>query len=668
MARVKKKNRGASSKKIPAIFSREVAGIILFSLTLFLVLALFSHPPEASVLEQLFPFTENLAGEAGTFAAGVLYTYLGWSSIWIPLGSAVLGLHLLLRKPLFLWQRLLSLTVLMFSTSIMLAKGAPFPSLDELLAVRGYGGWLGRWGEPLLYEMLGGLGSWVVLLTVWLVAFLSFFKISLKGSFSWIIPREQGTGKQSTNKTASKETIKITTPKASGETSAAQTSILHTEPVAKDPEQTDAAAVVEIKTTSAGYQQPADIELPPLSMLQPPKTDEGEKTFRQTEELGRNLEKALAGFGVMGKVCTHHQGPVITTFEFDPRKGVKASNVNDLAEDLAREINVPTLRVVGKVPGKSLIGIEVPNPLPKTVCLREILESEIFSGQNRILAAALGLDTTGSAVITDLAKLPHLLVAGTTGSGKSVAVNAMICSILFSQQPGQVRMLMVDPKMLELSAYQGIPHLLAPVVTDMRLAAELLMWTVAEMEERYHLMSGMSVKNLGSFNTRIAGMLKKGKKPTRRWIGPQEWIMNKEDRQKKYIVPLEQQPMILVIIDEFADLMIQAGKEVEHAVTRLGQLARAAGIHLIMVTQRPSVDVVTGVIKANFPSRLAFQVASKVDSRTILDKNGAETLLGRGDGLFKAPGTSKLQRVHAPFVSDDELNKLVNYLRKQKCV
>ena len=256
----------------------------MFSLTLFLVLALFSHPPEASVLEQLFSFTENLAGEAGTFAAGVLYTYLGWSSIWIPLGSAVLGLHLLLRKPLFLWQRLLSLTVLMFSTSIMLAKGAPFPSLNELLAVRGYGGWLGRWGEPLLYEMLGGLGSWVVLLTVWLVAFLSFFKISLKGSFSWIIPREQGTGKQSTNKSASKETIKITTPKASGETSAAQTGTLHTEPVAKDPEQTDAAAVVEIKTTSAGYQQPADIELPPLSMLQPPKTDEGEKTFRQTEE------------------------------------------------------------------------------------------------------------------------------------------------------------------------------------------------------------------------------------------------------------------------------------------------------------------------------------------------------------------------------------------------
>ena len=666
MARVKKKNRGTSSKKFAAIFSREVAGIILFSLTLFLVLALFSHPPEASVLEQLFSFSENLAGEAGTFTAGFFYTYLGWSSIWIPLGSAVLGLHLILRKALFLWQRLLSLAVLMLSTSIMLAKGSPLPSLDELLAVRGYGGWLGQWVEPLFYKMLGGLGSWVVLLTVWLVAFLIFFKISLKGAISWIIPRERGTRKQSKNKIASRETTKITTPKASVGTSTAQAGTLHSKPVLNAPEQTDSTTVVGIKTNSTGYQQPTNIELPPLNILQPPKTDEGEKTLQQTEELGRKLEKALADFGVMGKVCTHHQGPVINTFEFDPRKGVKASNLNDIAEDLAREINVPTLRVVGKVPGKSLIGIEVPNPLPKTVCLREILESETFSSQNKILAAALGLDTTGSAVITDLTKLPHLLVAGTTGSGKSVAVNAMICSILFTQQPSQVRMLMVDPKMLELSAYQGIPHLLAPVVTDMRIAAELLMWTVAEMEERYHLMSGMNVKNLVSFNKRIAGILKKGKKPTRRWIGPQEWIMNKEDRQKKYIVPLEPQPMILVIIDEFADLMIQAGKEVEHALTRLGQLARAAGIHLIMVTQRPSVDVVTGVIKANFPSRLAFQVASKVDSRTILDKNGAETLLGRGDGLFKAPGRSKLQRVHAPFVSDDELNKLVNYLRRHK--
>ncbi|MBF0270585.1 MAG: DNA translocase FtsK [Magnetococcales bacterium] len=403
--------------------------------------------------------------------------------------------------------------------------------------------------------------------------------------------------------------------------------------------------------------------LPPLSILGLPE-DTG-YLGPDREELhttARLLEQKLEDFKVKGQIIDAHPGPVITTYELDPAPGLRAAKVIGLADDLARSISAASVRVVGNIPGKNVIGIEIPNQVRRTVYLREILDSDTFRQVKSPLAMALGSDINGRPVVGNLGKMPHLLVAGTTGSGKSVAVNAMICSVLFSARPEEVRFLMVDPKMLELSIYEGIPHLLAPVVTDVNKAATLLKWAVAEMEERYRLMSELGVRNLSGYNQRIQECLIAGEEPTRRVKVGFDPETGRPVEQEEPI-PLEKKPLIVIIIDELADLMIQVGKDVEPAIARLAQMARAAGLHLIIATQRPSVDVITGLIKANFPTRLAFQVSSKIDSRTILDSMGADRLLGMGDGLFQPPGTTHLQRIHAPFVSDSEVHKLVKFLK-----
>nr|CRH06307.1 Putative DNA translocase FtsK [Candidatus Magnetococcus massalia] len=377
----------------------------------------------------------------------------------------------------------------------------------------------------------------------------------------------------------------------------------------------------------------------------------------------RQLEAVLGHFKVKGQIVDYHPGPVVTTFELDPAPGLKAAKVVGLADDLARSISALSVRVAGNIPGKSVIGIEVPNDDRQTVYLREVLESEKFRSVKSPLAVALGSDINGDPVVANIAKMPHLLVAGTTGSGKSVAVNAMICSVLFHARPDQVRFLMVDPKMLELSIYEGIPHLLAPVVTEVNKAATLLKWAVHEMEERYRLMSEMGVRNLSGYNEKVEECLASGEQPTRRVkVGFDPETGQPVERDEP--IPLEKKPLIVIVIDELADLMVQVGKEVEPAIARLAQMARAAGLHLILATQRPSVDVITGLIKANFPTRLAFQVSSRIDSRTILDAMGAERLLGMGDGLYLPPGTSHLQRIHAPFVADKEVHALVKHWKQ----
>lgn len=405
--------------------------------------------------------------------------------------------------------------------------------------------------------------------------------------------------------------------------------------------------------------------LPPMSILGLPE-DTGYQGPSQEEltSTARLLEQKLEDFKIKGQIIDAHPGPVITTYELDPAPGLRAAKVIGLADDLARSISAVSVRVVGNIPGKNVIGIEIPNQNRRTVYLREMLDSDAFRQVNlkSPLAMALGSDINGRPVIGNLAKMPHLLVAGTTGSGKSVAVNAMICSILFTARAEDVRFLMVDPKMLELSIYEGIPHLLAPVVTDVNKAATLLKWAVSEMEERYRLMSEMGVRNLSGYNQRIAECLLSGEEPTRRVKVGFDPETGRPVEQEEPI-PLEKKPLIVIIIDELADLMIQVGKDVEPAIARLAQMARAAGLHLIIATQRPSVDVITGLIKANFPTRLAFQVSSKIDSRTILDSMGADRLLGMGDGLFQPPGTTHLQRIHAPFVSDSEVHKLVRFLK-----
>ena len=397
-----------------------------------------------------------------------------------------------------------------------------------------------------------------------------------------------------------------------------------------------------------------DSPLPPLALLDDAPSAQETVSQETLEFTSRLIERKLADFGVAVRVLAAYPGPVITRYEIEPAVGVKGAQIVNLVKDLARALSVVSIRVVETIPGKSCMGLELPNPRRQIVKLVEILSSATYNDNSSPLTLALGKDIAGKAVIADLAKMPHLLVAGTTGSGKSVAVNAMILSLLYKAEPRQVRMILVDPKMLELSVYEGIPHLLAPVVTDMKLAANALNWCVGEMERRYRLMSSLGVRNLGGYNAKVAEAKKSGKP-----------LSNPFSLTPDAPEPIEEMPLIVVVIDELADMMMVTGKKVEELIARIAQKARAAGIHLILATQRPSVDVITGLIKANIPSRIAFQVASKVDSRTILDHMGAEALLGQGDMLYQPPGVGYPQRVHGAFVSDAEVHKVVEHLKAQ---
>jgi S-DNA-T family DNA segregation ATPase FtsK/SpoIIIE len=397
-----------------------------------------------------------------------------------------------------------------------------------------------------------------------------------------------------------------------------------------------------------------DSPLPPLALLEDAPSAQEHMSAETLEFTSRLIERKLADFGVAVRVLAAYPGPVITRFEIEPAIGVKGSQIVSLMKDLARALSVVSIRVVETIPGKSCMGLELPNPRRQLVRLVELLSSAAYNDMPSPLSLALGKDIAGKAVIADLARMPHLLVAGTTGSGKSVAVNAMILSLIYKAEPRQVRLVLIDPKMLELSVYEGIPHLLAPVVTDMKLAANALNWCVGEMERRYRLISTLGVRNLASYNTRVAEARKVGRP-----------LLNPFSLTPETPEPIEEMPLIVVVIDELADLMMVTGKKIEELIARIAQKARAAGIHLILATQRPSVDVITGLIKANIPSRIAFQVASKVDSRTILDQMGAETLLGQGDMLYLPPGTGHPLRVHGAFVSDGEVHRVVEHLKAQ---
>ncbi len=380
----------------------------------------------------------------------------------------------------------------------------------------------------------------------------------------------------------------------------------------------------------------------------------GAETLEFTSRL---IERKLADFGVQVQVSSAHPGPVVTRYEIEPATGVKGATIVGLAKDLARALSLVSIRVVETVPGKSCMALELPNPRRQTVRLSEILGAKVYHDMHSHLTMALGKDISGQPVVADLAKMPHLLVAGTTGSGKSVGINAMILSLLYKSEPKDVRLILVDPKMLELSVYEGIPHLLAPVVTDMNKAANALHWCVGEMERRYKLMSALGVRNLAGFNAKMHEAEKAGDTAARS-AGAAGRSRSPACRRSKTL------PFIVVVIDELADLMMVVGKKVEELIARLAQKARASGIHLILATQRPSVDVITGLIKANIPTRIAFQVSSKIDSRTILDQMGAEALLGQGDMLYLAPGTGLPMRVHGAYVADDEVHRVVEHLRK----
>jgi S-DNA-T family DNA segregation ATPase FtsK/SpoIIIE len=427
---------------------------------------------------------------------------------------------------------------------------------------------------------------------------------------------------------------------------------VHIEPIVRDIPSGDR---VEKEKQTILFKEPSNSSLPPLNLLDEPVASVGGYSKSALEAMSRQVELKLKDFGIDVEVVAVHPGPVITRFELMPAPGVKASRITNLSKDLARSLSTISVRVVEVIPGKSVIGLEIPNEQREIVSLGEILNSKEYDSSNSNLTLALGKDIGGKPAVVDLGRMPHLLVAGTTGAGKSVALNAMILSLLYKSTPTDVRLIMIDPKMLELSVYEGIPALLAPVVTDMKEAANALRWCVAEMERRYRLMAALGVRNISGYNRKVEDAIKAGT--------PISDPLFKTILEDEEIPTLASLPYIVVIVDELADMMMTVGKKVEELIARLAQKARAAGIHLILATQRPSVDVITGLIKANIPSRIAFQVSSRVDSRTILDQMGAETLLGHGDMLYLPPGTAIPLRVHGAFVSDEEVHKVVSKLK-----
>ena len=502
--------------------------------------------------------------------------------------------------------------------------------------------------------------SWLKVMDVIGAAILASLRQSRERFVKWQTARRESAVEKRIAAEAVKSRKKAVQQHAEKEKQRTPVKIKQQKPVAKPSERVQKEKQQNLFTDST----PVIGELPPLSLLDAAdKSDQKGFSEDSLEAMSRLLELKLADFGVEAEVTAVLPGPVVTRFEVQPAAGVKVSKITNLSKDLARSLAVISVRVVEVIQGKSVVGIEIPNEHREMVRLSEVISSQAYENNKSPLSLALGHDISGEPVIADLAKMPHLLVAGTTGSGKSVGVNSMIVSMLYKASPEEVRLILVDPKMLELSVYEGIPHLLTPVITDMKEAATGLRWCVGEMERRYKLMAALGVRNIAGFNKKIKEAKKKGEPildPL--WVPEDQGAILEEGATAP---ELETLPFIVIVIDEFADMMMIVGKKVEQLIARIAQKARAAGIHLILATQRPSVDVITGLIKANIPTRIGFQVSSKIDSRTILDQGGAEQLLGHGDMLFLPPGTSVTVRVHGAFVDDHEVHKVVADWKKR---
>ena len=636
----------------------------------------------------------NLAGPFGAWLADVLLSLLGVTAYLLPWAALWLGLRILRGDPP---EAPVALPVPVRAVSALVAAAglsglfALHLGLPPSWAPQGSGGITGQALAGLLSEGLGGVGATLLLLTMAVVA------APLAMTFSWLLllerigtwvlnppwPRarqaDPATTASAAGGAAPEPESESVAPTPMGRAVRSVTRKMRKEPkLAETPAEDQIDWVEEAAPTPAVPQvrkrpaRKADTEpvpafdgdpLPPLTLLDSPRFTGKRYTPDELETLARDVERHLASFGIKAEVVDATPGPVITRFELQPAPGVKGSQITNLSRDLARSLSVASVRVLEVVEGKPVIGLEIPNQKREMVFLREILDSAAYRNASSALTIAMGKDIAGQPTVFDLGKMPHLLVAGTTGSGKSVAINTMILSLLYRATHEQLRFIFIDPKMLELSVYDGIPHLLTPVVTDMKDAANALRWSVAEMERRYRLMSALGVRNLAGLNRKIADAADAGtplEDPTRK--PPPGDLFEEGEAQPG--APLDAMPHIVVVIDELADMMMVVGKKVEELIARLAQKARAAGIHLVVATQRPSVDVITGLIKANIPSRLAFQVASRVDSRTILDELGADTLLGNGDGLFRPIGASRLDRVHGAFVDDHEVHKVVAYLKQ----
>lgn len=660
---------GASPRTAPlpaklANLLREARWLVLVAIAAYLLLILatfhradpgWSHSASVSVVQ-------NAGGQFGAWLAALLLHLFGLSAYWwVALCAYVVawgyrrldGTSLIDQRPLAV--ALAGFLVLLISSSSL--EALRLHSLRAELP-QAPGGIVGAAISSLAATTFGFTGATLALLTVAAVAF------SLFTGISWIAAAEFTGGLLEAFVAFVKRVRDSREDRKIGDIAREEREMVveiekkregDHEPLRIEPaiQEIKKSERVEKEKQAPLFENLPDTPLPPLKLLDE-AASEGEQVSPETLEFtSRLIEKKLSDFGVSVKVLAAYPGPVITRYEIEPAVGVKGSQVVNLVKDLARALSVVSIRLVETIPGKSCMGLEIPNPHRQVVRLSEILGSEAYHALASPLTLAMGKDIAGNPIVADLGKMPHLLVAGTTGSGKSVAINAMILSLLYKAEAKNVRLILIDPKMLELSVYQDIPHLLAPVVVDMKQAANALTWCVAEMERRYKVMSWVGVRNLSGFNHKIAEAQKQGR------IIEDPATIESGDPQ-----PLQALPYIVVVIDELADLMMVVGKKVEELIARLAQKARASGIHLILATQRPSVDVITGLIKANIPTRVAFQVSSKVDSRTILDQSGAEALLGQGDMLYLPPGTGVPQRVHGAYVADNEVHTVVDYLKK----
>ena len=659
---------------------REGAMLVLVAIALFFLTALVTYNP----VDPGWSYTgsrngiDNAAGVVGAWFSDVLFSLFGFLAYLLPVMIAYSG-WLVMRGMRSdadgdeINYRVLGLRWAGFF--VTLASGCALTSLHfvlpaGMLPIDG-GGILGQWLGDGLAGVLGLLGSTLILLAVLLAGItlfsgLSWFRvIDLAGAFvlavyDWVTNRlmavveylqERKAGEVAKQR---RQEVFEADKKKTAERKAKGSSKVRIEPVVKKVEISER---LDREKQIALFDTHADTELPPLRLLDKPQPSEKGFTTEALEALSRLVEIKLADFGVEVEVVAVHPGPVVTRFELQPAPGVKASKITALSRDLARSLSVVSVLVVEVIPGKTVVGLEIPNEQRELVSLSEILMSKEYDKSPSPLTLGLGKDISGKPVVADLARMPHLLVAGTTGSGKSVCVNALLMSMLYKSKPSEVRMILIDPKMLELNVYEGIPHLLAPVVTDMKEAANALRWCVAEMETRYELMASLGVRNISGYNRKVKDAADAGK--------PLEDPLFDPDHAAPGAQPAELKPLpyIVVVVDEFADLFMVVGKKIEELIARLAQKARASGIHLILATQRPSVDVITGLIKSNIPSRIAFQVSSRVDSRTILDQMGAEQLLGHGDMLFMEVGSNLPTRVHGAFVADHEVHNVAEHLK-----
>jgi DNA segregation ATPase FtsK/SpoIIIE, S-DNA-T family len=683
-------------------FLNEFALLLGAALWLFCFIALITH----SLQDAAWSTTghrdggrHNWAGSAGAWLADIGYYFFGMSVWWWVLAAGHAWVLALLRwlraeeapsphaRPRALRWALFWLGMALLLSASAVLEWSRFHRWDALLPGEA-GGSLGSWLGPLAVHGLGTTGSALLSIALLVMAMAWVFRFSWAQAAeslgrwidAWIATRKERSD-ASTDARLGERAAQARAMEESLYQAHHPAHPVHLEPSLAEPEEAPAAASPRPAATSApkpvakaparpapaapmapsvpqatafAAADPAGNKLPQIDLLDSAARQQATVSPETLEMTSRLIEKKLGDFGVEVQVVAAQPGPVITRYEIEPATGVKGSQVVNLAKDLARSLSLVSIRVVETIPGKNLMALELPNARRQTIKLSEILGSGVYAEAKSLLTMGLGKDIAGQPVVADLAKMPHCLVAGTTGSGKSVGINAMILSLLYKADPKDVRLLLIDPKMLELSVYEGIPHLLAPVVTDMKQAAQGLNWCVAEMEKRYRLMSKLGVRNLAGYNAKIDESAARGD------TLPNPFSLTPEEPE-----PLARMPYIVVVIDELADLMMVVGKKIEELIARLAQKARAAGIHLILATQRPSVDVITGLIKANIPTRLSFQVSSKIDSRTILDQMGAEALLGMGDMLYMPSGTGFPTRVHGAFVSDDEVHRVVAYLKAQ---